>query len=66
MQQAEANVEKWKQLNGWKKQPVKKQDAQTQTEWKDAHRTEEKQQQAWFNQFADSAKKKKGTKKIPS
>ena len=29
MQQAEANVDKWKQQNGWYK--VKKQDAQTQT-----------------------------------
>ena len=61
MQQAEASVEKWKQQNGWYK--VKKQDAQTQTEWKDAHRTEEKQQQAWFNQFAESAKKQEEQRK---
>ena len=44
-QQAEANVETWKQRNGW----YSKQDGQTQTE--------QKQQQTWLNQFAESAKK---------
>ena len=52
-QQAEANVEKWKQQNGWYK--VKKQDVQTQTE--------QKQQQAWLNQFAESAKKREEQRK---
>ena len=56
MQQAEANVEKWKQQNGWYK--FKKQDAQTQTEWE-----EEKQKQAWLNQFAESAKKQEEQRK---
>ena len=56
MQQALANVEKWKQQNGWYK--VKKQDAQTQTEW-----GEEKQKQAWLNQFAESAKKQEEQRK---
>ena len=56
MQQAETNVEKWKQQNGWYK--VKKQNVQTQTEW-----AEEKQKQAWLNQFAESAKKQKEQRK---
>ena len=40
MQQAEANVEKWKQLNGWQKQPVKskmlkpKQNGKTHIGWR--------------------------------
>ena len=52
-QQAEAKVEKWKQQNGRYK--VKKQDVQTQTE--------QKQQQAWLNQFAESAKKQEEQRK---
>ena len=56
MQQAEANVEKWKQQNGWYK--LKKQDAQTQTEW-----AEEKRKQAWLDQFAELAKKQEDQRK---
>ena len=50
-QQAEANVETWKQRNGWQK------DAQTQTECKDV------QQQTWLNQFAESSKKQEEQRK---
>ena len=54
-QQAEANVETWKQCNGW----YNKQAVQTQTE--------QKHQQAWFaesaKKFAESAKKTRRTKK---
>ena len=50
-QQAGANVETWKQRNGW----YSKQDAQTQTE--------QKQQQTWLNQFAESAKKQEEQRK---
>ena len=50
-QQAEANVETWKQRNGWQK------DAQTRTECKDV------QQQTWLNQFAESAKKQEEQRK---
>ena len=49
--QAKANVETWKQRNGW----YSKQDAQTQTE--------QKQQQTWLNQFAESAKKQEEQRK---
>ena len=49
--QAKANVETWRQRNGW----YSKQDAQTQTE--------QKQQQTWLNQFAESAKKQEEQRK---
>ena len=52
--QAKANVETWKQRNGW----YSKQDAQTQTE--------QKQQQTWLNQFAESAKKQEEQRKAPT
>ena len=56
MRQAEANVETWKQRNGW----YNKQDVQTQTE--------QKQQQAWFaesaKKFAESTKKQVEQRKL--
>ena len=55
MKQAEANVETWKQRNGW----YSKQDAETQTE--------QNQQHTWFaesaKQFAESAKKQEEQRK---
>ena len=56
MKQAEANVETWKQRNGW----YSKQDAETQTE--------QKQQPSWIaeaaKKFAESAKKQGEQRKL--